>query len=96
MELFNFTNVSHGAAQLVRLGCRVATELHGDRHRLLLEDRNPLRPLENRLQIRMQVRHGLEPAPPRRVRMDEIRLDGPGTNQRYLHDDVVQPLRLRM
>ena len=89
-------HVPHRPAQLVGLGAAVAAELHRDRHRLLLEDRNALRALENRLEIGMRVRHRLLPAPPRGVRMHELRLDRPRPNQRDLHDDVVQPIGLRV
>src|SRR3977135_912743 len=81
MQLLHFSNMAHGAPQLVGLRRRVATELHGDRHRLLLKYRYSLRALENRLQIGMQVRHGLETTPPRRVGMHEIRLDRAGPNE---------------
>src|SRR6266566_1176494 len=59
MQLLDLSDVPHRAPQLVGLRRGIAAELHGDRHRLLLKDRNSLRPLENRLQVLMQVRHGL-------------------------------------
>ena len=96
MQLLYFSNVAHGAPQLVCLRRRVSTQLHGDRHRLFLEDRNSLGALENRFQVWMWVGYRLEPAPSRRVWMDEIRLDRARTNQCHLHHDVIQPIRLRM
>src|SRR5512141_2901153 len=44
----------------------------------------------------MRVRHRLEPATARGVRMNELRLDGSRPDQRDLNDDVVQPVRQRM
>src|SRR4051812_3271610 len=78
MQLLDFANVSHGAAQLVGLRGGIATERHGDRHRLLLENRDPLGALENRLEIGVRVSHRLQSATARGVRMYELRLDWTG------------------
>ena len=83
-------DVAHRAAQRVGLRAGVAAELHGDRHRLLLEDRNPLRAGENLLEVGMEKRHRLFAEPARGVRMNEVRLDRSGPDERDLHDDVVQ------
>ena len=42
----------------------------------------------------MRIRHRLLPEPALRVRMHERRLDRPRPDQRHLHDDVVQMIRL--
>ena len=44
----------------------------------------------------MRIHHLLVPEPALRVRMNEARLNRPRPNQRHLHDDVVQMIRLRV
>src|SRR6185437_6033574 len=69
------------------------SEHRRNRHRLLLKDRNPVRPPKNRLQSRMRVAGHFEPPAPACIWMHEFTLDRTGTNQRYLDDNVVHGLR---
>ena len=47
-------------------------------------------------QLRMRIRHQLSAQPTLGVRVDERRLNRTRTNQRHLHDDVVQMIGLRV
>src|SRR5437762_13071001 len=88
--------MSHRATQLIRFRRSVSAEDHRDCHRLLLENRNSLRSLENRLEQWMRVRHRLEPTTTLRVWMNELRLNRTRPDQRNLHHEVVHPVGHRV
>jgi hypothetical protein len=96
VQLRQLATVSHRAPQLVGLTGTEAAERHGDCHRLLLEDRHAIGATQNRLEHGMRIMHGLSAATSLGIWMDETRLDRTGPDQRDLHDDVVEPLRLRL
>ena len=93
-QLFLLADVAHRPPQRVGLAAAVAAEGHADRHRLLLKNRNALRPFQNRLERGMRIRHRLQPQSPLGIRVDELRLNRARSDQRHLHDDVVQTIRL--
>ena len=81
----------HGASQL--FGFR-AGEV-GDRHRhaqqLFLKQRNAKRALQHRFQRWMRIGDRFLLLPPPHVGVHHLANDGPGPNNRHLHDEVVEP-----
>ena len=80
----------HGLAELVGLGRGEAGHVDGDLHQLLLEERDAERPLQGRLQQRVQVGDVLLAVAPPDVGMDGVALDGPGPDQGDLDGEVVE------
>ena len=85
----------HGAAQLVGLVGREAGADDGDLHRLLLEQRHAQRLGQHRLQRRGRIVHRLAPVAPAQVGVHHVALDGAGTHDRHLDDEVVEAGRLQ-
>ena len=80
----------HGLAQLVGLGRGEAGHVDGDLHQLLLEEGDAERPLQRRLEQRMQVGDVLLAVAPPDVGMDGVALDGPGADEGHLDGQVVE------
>ena len=80
----------HGAPELLGLPAREARRGHRDAQQLLLEQWHAQRALENRHQRRVRVAHGLPPETAVDVRMHHVARDRAGTNDRHLHDQVVE------
>ncbi len=88
------TLVAHRAAQLVGLAARKAGGFHRHAHPLLLKERHAERAFENRFERGMRIRDRFHAVAPAQERMDHVALNRARTNDRDLHDDVVETLRL--
>ena len=84
----------HRPTQRVRLTGRESRQRHRHLHPLLLKERHAQRPVEDRLQIRMQISHRLLTTPAPHVRVHHIALDRARSDERYLDHQVVEGLRL--
>ncbi|CAG7402834.1 hypothetical protein PICSAR7_04402 [Mycobacterium avium subsp. paratuberculosis] len=80
----------HGAAQLIGLGGGEPGAVHRELHQLLLKQRHPQRLSQRRLHRRVVVEYRVHPIAPPDVGMHRPALDGPGTDQRHLHHQVVE------
>ena len=80
------------APQLLGLDGAEAGRRHRHPEELLLEERHAERALQDRLEARVQVGHGLAPAPAPDVGMHHVAHDRPGADDRDLHDEVVEAL----
>ena len=79
-------------SELLGLGRREAGGDHRHFQELLLEERHAERAPQDRLEARMRIGHGLAAAPAPDVGMDHVAHDRAGTDDRHLHDEVVEPL----
>ena len=80
----------HGLAQLVGVGRAEPRDGDGHLHQLLLEERDPERALEDRLEQRVQVGDGLLAAAAPDVGVHRVALNGAGPDERDLDGDVVE------
>ena len=74
---------------------REAAGLDGDAHRLLLEQGNAKRLLEDRFQFRLRVFRLFLSLAAAQIGMDHVALDRPGPDDRHLDDEVVEFARLQ-
>ena len=84
---------AHRPAEPVRIGRAEATDIDGDPHHLLLVEDDPEAVAQDRLEGRVQVRHGLQALLAPQVRMDGIALDRSRPDDRDLDHQVVEVLR---
>ena len=92
----------HGAAQRVRFVRRELRRLHGEPHRLLLEERHTEGFLEHPTQLvrgavlgrRRRIDHLLQPVAAAQVGMHHVALDRAGAHDRDLDHQVVEAARL--
>ena len=84
---------AHRAAQQVGLVAVDPADGHRHLHQLFLEQRHPHRPLEDRLEFRVQVGDGFLAGPAPDVGVDRAALDRAGADQGDLGDQVVEPAR---
>ena len=84
----------HRTAQHIRLPWGEPRHRHRDPHPLLLKERHAQRAMQDRLQRWMQERHRLLAASTANIRVDHVALDGAGPDDRHLHHQVVEVLRL--
>ncbi len=82
------------APQLLRLTAAEPRRDHRHPQQLFLKQRNAERALEDRLQRRMRIRHGLVAAPPPQIGMHHVADDRSRPDDRHFDDDVVEGLRL--
>ena len=80
--------------QLLRLAAREAGGDHRHAQELLLEQRHAERARENGLERRVGIAHLLAAAPSPDVGMHHVADDRAGADDRDLHDQVVEPLRV--
>ena len=93
----------HGVAQRIGLVRREPGRLHGDAHRLFLEERHAERLLQHLAQLvrgpvlrrRRRIDHLLQPVPPAQIGMHHVALDRAGAHDRHLDHQVVEGARLQ-
>ena len=90
---FGRTLGAHGAPQLVGLGGGEAGAVDRELHQLLLKQRHPQRLSQRRLHGRVVVDNRVQAVAPPDVGVHRPALDGPGTDQRDLHHQVVEDPR---
>ncbi len=86
--------VTHRAAQFVGLAAGEAGRFDRHAHPLLLKERHAERSFQHRLEFGVRIGDWFEARAPAQERMDHLPLNRPGTNDRDLHDDVVEADRL--
>ena len=82
------------APQLFGLPAGEAGRHHRHAQQLLLKERHAERPRQDRLERRMRIGDRLPSGAPVQIRMHHLPDDRPGTDDRHLHDDVVEAGRL--
>ena len=80
----------HRLAQLISIGGAEATDRHRHLHELLLEERDAERPLQDRLEQRVEIGHRLLPSTTSDVGVDRVALDRTRADQRHLDHEVVE------
>src|SRR5690625_336241 len=90
LEVWQLAAVSHRPPELIGLCGGEATEFDRDRHRLFLEDRDPLGPAQDRLECRVRIGHRLESPAAEGIGPDEAGLDRARPDQCDLDDEVVE------
>ncbi len=90
------TLVGHCRAQSIRLVAVESGAHPGEFHQLLLEDGDTERLSQHRFCERVGVAHRLFSVPPPKVGMDRLPLDRPRPDERHLHGQVVEGLRLHL
>ena len=86
---------SEGAAQLLGLSAGEARGDHRHTQKLLLEQRHAERALEHRLERGVHEVHRFPALAALQVRVHHLADDRAGTDDRHLHHDVVERLRLQ-
>ena len=86
---------AHGPPQLVGLAGREARRHDDQLHRLLLEQRHAEGLLQDLADGFVRVFDRLLTVAAPQVRMDHVALDGAGTDDRHLDDQVVELVRLQ-
>ena len=84
----------HRLAQLVRLGRGETGDIDGHLHQLLLEQRDTQCLRERVLEQRMQIGNRFETVATPDVGVHRAALNGAGTDECHLHDEVVERARL--
>ena len=84
----------HGAAELIGFGGRETGAHDRDLHRLLLEEWDAQRLLEDRFELGLGIFGHLLALAAAQIGMDHIALDGAGTDDRDLDHEIIKFLRL--
>ena len=90
LHAFGRTLGPHGPPQLVGLGGRETGAVDRELHQLLLEKRYSQRLSQGRFHGRVVVDNRVQAVAPPNVGMHRPALDGPGTDQRDFHHQVVE------
>src|SRR6266550_7807957 len=85
----------HRAAQLVGFARREAARHDGDLHRLLLEQGDAERLVEDRFELLRRIGHRLDLLPAAQIRMHHVALDRARPHDRDFDDEIVEFLRLQ-
>ena len=88
--------MGHGGSKAIGLATIEPGTDPGQLHQLFLEDRNPQRLFEDRHRRRVGIAHRLLPVAPAQVGMHRLALDRAGSDERHLHRQVVEGLRLHL
>ena len=84
----------HGAAQLVGFPRREAAGDDGDLHRLLLEQGNAERLVEDGFELLRRIGHRLDSLPAAQIGMHHVPLDRAWAHNRDFDDEIIELLRL--
>ena len=95
LHLFAAAPLGHRTAQRVRLGQVEAGDRLRDEQHLLLVDDHAVGVAQRTLHARMRDDHRLDPVSAADERRDHLGFERAGPEQRYLGDDVFEPLGLQ-